>query len=102
MTEEWGPWIEHDGKGLPPGLFGQFVQAFAETTDGRTYSQAGIVRQPVKDEHRPWDWSYFGEISVWQLKFYSRVLRYRIRKPRSLTQLQDMIADIDVPEVVPA
>jgi len=80
MTEEWGPWIEHDGSKVCPFQIGQRVQ----TIGG------------------PWD--QFDEWTVNEyaarLKTYHLVKRYRIRRPRGLKILQDLIEKL--PETVEA
>jgi hypothetical protein len=95
MSEEWGPWIEHDGKGCPvPG------RAFVDVIyrDGR--SHAGRMNQAVVSAPN-WIWPKQNG-----LEFASDVIRYRIRKPRALQDLIAIAADpYSVPpsrEVVPA
>lgn len=92
MSEEWGPWIEHDGKGCP--CLGMYVHRIADKPGynpelGRSVTElVGIV------EHvGPW---------IWGNPMYVRVLRYRIRKPRGLTILEKLIADIPQPAKVDA
>jgi len=100
MSEEWGLWIEHDGRGCPvprgtvgaallqKGVVVAFCAGFGSTTGG-PYSP------PEISSGNAWDWSsvpdeYRGE----------RVIRYRIRKPRGVTILQRLLADL--PEQVDA
>lgn len=79
--EEWGPWIEHDGRGCP--CLGQYVQVQNRdrkgTWEGIAGSEGGLS----------WDWS--------NAFLFDPVIRYRIRKPRGLTILQDLIADLPQP-----
>ena len=75
--EEYGPWIDHDGTGVPP--YGEYLRA--EFGDGRVLE--GIVpRQPV---HGSWGW----------LDGYEHVIRYRIRKPRGMSILTDILSEVE-------
>ena len=87
--EEWGPWIEHDGRVCPVPV-GTYVMTFSNA-DGVRISKAGMTEigaagyrlhgmENVAGKSK-WIWledgpGYFG------------VIRYRIRKPRGLTILQ--------------
>lgn len=87
--EEWGPWIEHDGKGCP--CEGFYVEvACAEPWDHSTISDI-IFGIAMKWPASSWDWGLNG---------YTDVLRYRIRKPRALQELKERIATL--PEEVDA
>ena len=90
MSEEWGPWIEHV-PGPCPLKIGEFAQAVnfgrdrvERTTSGRI--SAKIVQCPAWSERTP-----FGQ--------WAMVLRYRIRKPRGLTILENLIADLPAPSL---
>lgn len=87
MSEEWGPWIEHDGKGCP--CVGQVVHLVLEDRFG---CQAEFTGTPRSRTLRSWDWSYFPT--------FRRVIRYRIRKPRGLTILEGLLENL--PEEVDA
>jgi hypothetical protein len=92
MSEEWGPWIEHDGKGCP--CVGHYVHCmFDERVSGEPDVFLGEVYYIAGSrgiECRSWDWSNSRE--------FSRVIRYRIRKPRGLTILENLVATLDAPE----
>lgn len=77
MSEEWGPWIEHDGKGCP------CVGMYAE----RIHDRGDVVIGVVLRGGRSWEWA----------PGFTRVIRYRIRKPRGLTILENLIADLPAP-----
>jgi hypothetical protein len=87
MSDEWGPWIEHDGGENPVGG-GFFTQI--ET-------RSGYCRAPAGDLSEKWVWP-------WGWNGYAihggDILRYRIRKPRGLTILESLLADL--PETVDA
>lgn len=86
MSEEWGPWIEHDGKGCPcVGHCGQ-----SEFND----PSHTVIGPTVFTGHpEAWDWGY--ESGDWY-----KVTRYRIRKPRGLTILEGLLENL--PEEVDA
>ena len=80
MSEEWGPWIEHDGKGCP--CVGMYVHVIGENRE-EAFGLAG------SEGAGSWDWS--------KAPRYTRLTHYRIRKPRALQQLRDMIAGLPTP-----
>jgi len=86
MTEdtEFGPWQDHDGKGCP--CVGQYVQAEAKGWTKKLEGVAGMR------DHRDWIWS----LAVWP------IIRYRVKKPRALLDLIQMIADLPAPTTTPA
>lgn len=91
MSEEWGPWIEHDGRGCP--CEGAFVES--ETADGEVLRHTamghfGGIGNPVNC----WDWKecYTRGVPHW------RLLRYRIRKPRGLSILEEIARGVKQPE----
>jgi hypothetical protein len=93
MTDEWGPWIEHDGSGCP--CVGMWVHRIygrpgLDTVDGKTKSEKiGLV---MNAQSGCWRWS----------NGFSPVIRYRIRKPRALQQMIDRAAKLDAPQGVNA
>lgn len=82
---EWGPWIEHDGKGCP--VKGQFVHAVIRRRCGRIVHYRIIAGLTAG---RSWDWT----------TVYNPVIRYRIRKPSALQQLKEMVESLPELETV--
>lgn len=86
---EWGPWIDHDGKGCP--CRGDWVQAqdrsgdIMEARATGEYGEAGSA----------WDWA-----SIPHIWWDAAIIRYRIRKPRGLTILESLLENL--PEEVDA
>lgn len=74
---EWGPWIEHDGKGCP--CIGMYVEVDHDFGDG--------LILPRVTGRRGWN----GNV------LECNVIRYRIRKPRGLTILQEIIENLPAP-----
>lgn len=78
---EWGPWIDHDGKAQP--VLDAVLVDVVERDGERDAAPAGEF---------DWVWSKCCA-ECWA----GDIIRYRIRKPRALIELQDMIADLPVP-----
>ena len=97
MTEEWGPWIEHDGKGcpLPNGM--QYSMVFedgdeAELRRGECIARTSKMGFSICDYGEgAWEPSW-----LWE-EPYCKVIRYRIRKPRGMAILKQLLADIPAP-----
>ena len=93
MSDEWGPWIEHDGKGCP--CVGQYVRVdlrngvTREVIAGEECRRAGVS---VNGERSSWVWM---ARTAYQRGY--EVIRYRIRRPRGLTILQDLIENPPAP-----
>lgn len=94
--EEWGPWIEHDGSHRPVGLYVQRVYADGHVLEGMIGQEAKITyasvaaSQRYKESGKPlyrcsWVWGSPGKMVP--------VIRYRVRKPRGLTILEDIAAN---------
>lgn len=89
MSEEWGPWIEHDGR-LVPVQSGTFIHIVFEDNDewvGRenvdvSRSKFGVLIIPDGDAPYGWIWSHP------ECKRGDKIIRYRVRKPRGLTILE--------------
>lgn len=92
--QDWGPWTEHDGKGCP---LRPWEYAQAECADGYVgcgcWPYGGDTPPPGTCSY--WLWSSLP--SYW---WHKRVIRYRVRKPRGLVILENMLADL--PEGVDA
>ena len=78
MSTEWGPWITHDGKGCP--CVGQYVHFFELLSTGGVESDFVIAGARGG---KSWDWSNAPE--------YTRIIRYRIRKPLGMAILQAIV-----------
>lgn len=88
MSEEWGPWIEHDGKGCP--CFGAWVRCEWEGPPGRFMVDEGRAGSMGGGG---WDWSNFQKRHHTGRRI-AVVRRYRIRKPRGLTILEELIEQL--------
>jgi len=91
MSEDWGPWIEHDGKGCPCRI-GETVQIEGHTGAwGRIVVSTGVITS-AGHSHRSWIRRHS--------KHGQQIIRYRIRKPRGLTILEGVLENL--PEQVDA
>lgn len=84
-SEEWGPWIDHDGKGCPIPRGTMFQ---AETED------RGVLAAEICKGGRSWNWAFRNQ--------FDPVIRYRVRKPRGMTVLEEALREIETPEGVNA
>jgi hypothetical protein len=93
MSEEWGPWIEHDGRSCPcVGLVVRVVAANGRDEIGLV----DILASQVSDRFASmWIWS-----SIPAHWWGHRIIRYRVRKPRGLVICENLLADL--PEKVDA
>lgn len=87
MTDdtEWGPWIEHDGKGcqVPVGIICE------------TQHQDGSSDIGPSCGHNNSGWSWYVVVTLGRPQW--KVIRYRVRKPRALKQLRDMVENLPAP-----
>ncbi len=83
--EEWGPWIEHDGRGVPPHLIGRWIEIECRNALGRPWVSEGVLTLPLS-KFTVMCWSGGGWMTA--RDHCAPVIRYRIRKPRGLTILQ--------------
>lgn len=85
MSEEWGPWIEHDGGAQPVAGHVLVAVEFRRPPS----KLAWCFGDPKCDRASVWDWRHEGEIDD--------IIRYRVRKPRALKQLRDMVENLPAP-----
>lgn len=92
--EEWGPWIEHDGKGCPASLLGRYVQAVGSlgTVDERVVRDHIVFPPPGYHTQFERDDCIRNGVEF--------IVRYRVRKPRALKQLRELVENL--PERVDA
>lgn len=102
MTDEseWGPWIEHDGKGHPLKNGQVYNAVFADLDEFTAVRGANVplrtkygveIFDGGEGSYEPsWTWEYR----------YERVIRYRVRKPLGLTMLESLLENL--PEEVDA
>ncbi len=92
--EEWGPWIDHDGKGCP--VKGMFVHAVF--IDGSEY--IGITRGLGGS----WTYGDVDDVSTWSPPNLSKnkhfdkcrpIIKYRVKKPKGLTILEELLQKVD-------
>ncbi|MBB95606.1 MAG: hypothetical protein CML68_13575 [Rhodobacteraceae bacterium] len=108
MSEEWGPWVEHDGKGCPPSLIGEVAliefKLAANDEDGGVAGQVVFTETIINEmmaELPEWRRDRFGSYAIrpdnGRVYAVADVIRYRIRKPRGLTILEDIARGVREP-----
>lgn len=84
MSEEWGPWIEHDGGPCPaPGCLVAIQFRVKVQPGDKTRGN------PDCDWAEVWDW--------WHDGTHDDIIRYRIRKPRALLNLIELVENLPAP-----
>lgn len=87
MSEEWSDWVAHDGKGCP--VVGMYVQG--RYTNGRIGE--GIPESSNNNPPRGY-WSCWKWDTIPPLYRGWEIVEYRVRKPRELIALRELIADL--------
>ena len=85
MSEEWGPWVDHDGRGIPPGIVeGLYicVDLKFQASGRMTRCEGRVTRAAIAPVWWVWGASE------------GDVIRYRIRKPRGLTVLEGLLENL--------
>lgn len=76
MSEEWGPWIEHDGKGCT--CVGQYCHVV------------------FMNGHEEFGWAGNGRGWLWDSPpEYAKIIRYRIRKPKGMAILESIMREVE-------
>jgi len=86
VSGEWGPWVEHDGKGCP--CVGLWVKAVLEGVPGRFFEAEGEAA-----DEGCWRWVNWHSVAPDALRT-SRLIRYRIRKPKGMAVLEGILAGL--------
>ena len=88
MSDEWGPWIEHDGSGcpVPKGTWVRVRMQNGNVHEGRAL-MTRIIGGEGCDPDACWKWQ----------PGFIRIVAYRVRKPRALIQLREMIKNLPAP-----
>lgn len=87
MTEEFGPWVDHHGRGRPVPK-GTVVEVESVSMFGSRRTTVAIA---MADKGSAWDWE---SGLVWLVD------RYRVRRPRGMAVLDAILANSQ--ENVPA
>jgi hypothetical protein len=90
--EEWGPWVDHDGKGCPvqAGTYLQMEVNIAPTHVTGAWVQLApklFEGRVITTTSRNWTWT----------KGFANIVRYRVRKPKGLTMLEELIQNLPAP-----
>jgi hypothetical protein len=89
--EEWGPWVEHDGNGCPcVGMYVHMVLDGISKIDINTRTQhinGGRELVGIASGGRSWFWD----------KSLRKIIRYRVRKPKGLKMVEELIQNLPAP-----
>ena len=86
--EEWTEWFQHDGKGCP--CVGKWVHVIWHARDG-----CG-----TEFEHDGFGIAAINGDECWRLETwpkFSRIIRFRIKRPRALHDMIQLIVDLPAP-----
>jgi hypothetical protein len=93
VSDEWGPWIEHDGGGCPVAA-NVTAQCFAWKFGTEVGPFTGVV---VGGPDSSWFWR---KCPLRRYVCYNPnaapIIRYRVRKPRALMDLIKMVENMPV------
>ena len=96
MTEEWGPWIDHDGTCCPVAA-GTFVEVRWQDGVVAKFIVPAEVVALAPEMTSCWHWAMWD----WRLlRTHAFVVEYRIRRPRGMAVLACVLSDL--PEQVDA
>lgn len=87
MSDEWGPWIKHDGSGCP--VDGHQIVHTVDRLGEEHFSRAD---DPINvcAVGSSWEWDMSDPCSA-------DIIRYRLRKPRALLQLREVLEGVPDP-----
>ena len=94
--EEWTEWFQHDGKGCPcVGKMVEVVRANGDVSQfiagrGESYKTKASFSYLSMNTKSWWDWASDKPV-------YGEIIRYRLKKPRALLDLIQLIADLPAP-----
>jgi hypothetical protein len=100
MSEEWGPWIDHDGAepNIPDGV--DFEVEFTDAR-GKLVPASGAEIDTTIFPGFFWRWKTVRVVwfrherrRVCDDPAYAPIIRYRIRKPRALLDLIEMVENL--------
>ena len=93
MSEEWGPWVEHDGKSCPKG---QVVKAVFRYRNGKKELRGPFVAGGQGGNS--WFWGEPSKPATWSTSrnglLAIPVVSYQIKKPKGLSLLEEILAEV--------
>ena len=90
---EWGPWIEHDGKGCP--VLGKYCHM--KFTRGPDYF--GIAG---REGGQSWDWSVKLFVREGSTYILDHIVSYRVRKDKGMQVLREILREVEKEKKEPA
>ncbi len=96
MSDDWGPWVEHDGKGMPDHIVGVPCECYF------LHSGADLTPGSAGPDGDSWHWMVRHGVPEC-FGVADPIIRYRIRKPRGMKVLENILAELpNTPEKVGA
>lgn len=89
--EQWGPWIDHDGSARPL-MVGTYIQIELEHETSESHA---IKRGWKFINRKTLEGILSSRYNLSWGKDINRCLRYRIRKPKGLSILQDILREVE-------
>lgn len=106
MSDEadWGPWVQHDGMGCPVAgrlvhlVLGDSPEGYRPEDEGEDVWTSDVVEviSPREALAIP---ASCGNASWWWRPGWFPVIRYRVRRPRALRELIDLVEGLPAPAV---
>jgi hypothetical protein len=102
MSDEWGPWIEHDGKSHPHvGMYVEveYLRECNFITGATSLGIRGRFREVIVHEKSvSFIYGNVHDESTWSLTARGTkavpIIRYRIRKPRGMSILEEILTNL--------
>lgn len=93
--EEWGPWVEHDFSGCPL-RDGEIAEVYCVA---RSIPEGASCVVRIGHDYPRENWNRCDAAARAMLRFGIRrgIIRYRVKKPRALIQLREMIETLPAP-----
>lgn len=93
MDEEWGPWIDHDGKSCP---WGQVVKVVVRHSSGHETTGGPAIAGSKGGQS--WFWKSLEDTRTWSKgsggSLARPIVRYQIKKPKGLSLLEEILAEV--------
>ena len=109
MSDEWGPWIEHDGRGCPIEVMGKVIEVYWRPEDGdeSNWRHGIFLVDDLRASCATW-WAELyegrGAHQYWNGESFLRgpywIDHYCIRRPRGMVVLDALLENL--PEDCPA
>lgn len=105
VSDYFEPWVDHDGNGCPASIVGKFVLIESKLSqhdqEGGDPGQIGaheVLLSETIASLPDWHDDNYGKVLPCPIRGVpygvSKILRYRVRKPRALCDLIELVANL--------